>query len=614
MGLAASQARLLTITARKADCEYQSMSLSHEKIALSRDMERFSDEYQAALGKTKLIYDYYGSGTSQMALNYSLFMTPSIYNDYSPKLLTNSKNRVVLNSRFAAAAAAAGIPQEGYMGTPSSDIRNRFIQGLIDTNVVTSIVGSAIQNITYNNTSGLGSDLESFQATKQITYEALIEQLKAKGETTQDYGLQMGGLLYKHKDQAQYDGQKNSGYPDPYLLGRHDNDDDHKEDMYSFLFANGDYDVDRGMQNHTISLTDLLSDENHYVYGLRGLRGSAIPINTMAYMQQFIAGVEGSNSFLNWMTDQFEKVLGGTTKNELALNYAYNQVYDLIYPNEDLTTTSYALSNKYYFGNRKNRDETQKNSAMEQLVKENGNYVLGKKHRDTLTSPKDKSFTGVAPQAENYVGMCFSLSDDAGNEKQYHGVAIDLNNLAKVFLTAYVEFQQGIEKSNYYYDIGKVDNLSLFDTERNNYKFTVADSTEYEDGTTNLTAQYYDELLNIICTQGWTENAQIDDQAYMQQLLKNNTIFISSKGNDNRYTQNSYNTDVYISEVADTDAVAQAEAKYNTEKAKIESKENQIDLKLKNLDTEISALTTEYDTTKSLVSKIIEKSIKRYEA
>ena len=37
-------------------------------------------------------------------------------------------------------------------------------------------------------------------------------------------------------------------------------------------------------------------------------------------------------------------------------------------------------------------------------------------------------------------------------------------------------------------------------------------------------------------------------------------------------------------------------------------------MKMKNLDTEISSLTTEYDTTKSVISKSIEKSFKRYDA
>jgi len=127
MGLAASQARLLTITARKADCEFESMQLSHQKLALARDMETVSNDYQEALSTTKLVYDYYGSGTSDMALTYDLLMSPSAYNDYYPKLVTDAKNRVILNSQYAQAARAAGIPAEGLLGTPSEDVRNKFI-------------------------------------------------------------------------------------------------------------------------------------------------------------------------------------------------------------------------------------------------------------------------------------------------------------------------------------------------------------------------------------------------------------------------------------------------------------------------------------------------------
>ena len=61
MGLSAGQARLLSITARKSDCEYKSMQLSHQKLAISRQLEDISNEYQNSLDQTKLIYDYYGN-------------------------------------------------------------------------------------------------------------------------------------------------------------------------------------------------------------------------------------------------------------------------------------------------------------------------------------------------------------------------------------------------------------------------------------------------------------------------------------------------------------------------------------------------------------------------
>ena len=174
MGLSAAQARLLTITARKSDCEFQSMSLSHQKIALSRDMERISTEYQNSLNNTKLVYDYTGTNTSNMDVSYGLLMTPSVYNDYYPKLVTDAKNRVVLNSSYAAAARAAGIPAEGLTGTPSSDVRNRFVEALAANDIITPATATTIQGTTYGNTIGLGSTKNVTVGTTDCTYDELL--------------------------------------------------------------------------------------------------------------------------------------------------------------------------------------------------------------------------------------------------------------------------------------------------------------------------------------------------------------------------------------------------------------------------------------------------------
>ena len=132
MGLSASQARLLSITARKSDCEFQSMQLSHEKLSISRDLALLSNQYQASLNQTKLMYDYYGTGTSMEQMNYNTLMSPSSLNDFRPITMTNSLNRVILDSRLASAAREAGIPQEGLGCSPSSDVRNKFAEGLMN--------------------------------------------------------------------------------------------------------------------------------------------------------------------------------------------------------------------------------------------------------------------------------------------------------------------------------------------------------------------------------------------------------------------------------------------------------------------------------------------------
>ena len=54
MGISASQARLLTITARLTSNEYESQQISNAKMRLATQSEAASSEYIAALNSTQL--------------------------------------------------------------------------------------------------------------------------------------------------------------------------------------------------------------------------------------------------------------------------------------------------------------------------------------------------------------------------------------------------------------------------------------------------------------------------------------------------------------------------------------------------------------------------------
>ena len=63
MGMSASQARLLSITARINDIEYKSQSISNTKIRLADESEAAATNYTKALNKTKLVYRSYDKTT-----------------------------------------------------------------------------------------------------------------------------------------------------------------------------------------------------------------------------------------------------------------------------------------------------------------------------------------------------------------------------------------------------------------------------------------------------------------------------------------------------------------------------------------------------------------------
>lgn len=141
MGLAASQARFLCITARKADCEYKSTDLAQQKLDITKQLGAISTEYSNAMNATKLMWSNDAvNGSYGMA--YSLMMTPSAANDFNPYMITTSTGAIVLNGPYAAAAKAAGISKSGGIG--SQEGRDKFISALVPYGLVTEETAKAI--------------------------------------------------------------------------------------------------------------------------------------------------------------------------------------------------------------------------------------------------------------------------------------------------------------------------------------------------------------------------------------------------------------------------------------------------------------------------------------
>ena len=69
MGMSASQARLLSITARINHVELETQYLSNAKIRLSDSTQRASDKYVAALNKTEYQYNYYNAAGEKITMD-----------------------------------------------------------------------------------------------------------------------------------------------------------------------------------------------------------------------------------------------------------------------------------------------------------------------------------------------------------------------------------------------------------------------------------------------------------------------------------------------------------------------------------------------------------------
>ena len=606
MGLAASQARLLTITSRKSDCEFQSMRLSHEKIALSRSMTDISNEYQNALDQTKLVYDFYGTNDKSLDVSYDLLMKPSELNGYMPILTTDSTGKVVLSAKYAAAARAAGIPTEGLGTLPSDLLRNRYLESLQATGIITSAACESYKAITYSQDVGVGSTAAVSEIVEEMTYEEMLENY------FKNINIDLSEGINPDIDCAVDDSLR--------------------------VLVNT---TEEGATN--VSMYDILNGNTQYtlVYKARA-RDS---------YNEDQAQMEGMTSISNWwLNDGAGEALLAQLREALstsdpavqtALAYADTMVNKMVNVDSvlQLTNRADAGDNKTKFDvNKKDTVAIEMGGADDKFVYDSKIIGSSKGNNREAAELFQQDFA-IVTNAKNYIGYYSRTVRMPSDDKhvQYESLSMNIGNVLKAYLTYFADAMSGFNSEYYVNKGGKMsitdnDHLCVTMTggrtvaESKLVGNTPAGATKPLDFTFNvvtcrevnasdaLMSSFYDALFNQICMRGWVENNNVTNNEYLQDMFKNGMMYVTATSEDGYYYQNNYGSFSYIKEVADDEAIARAEAKYNTEKAKLTHKEEMLDLKMKNLDTEISSLTTEYDTIKSLISKNIERGFKRYDA
>ena len=471
MGLAAGQARLLTITGRKSDCEYQSMKLSHQKIALARELADLSNEYQNSLDQTKLIYDYYGKGDTSTQLSYGILMNPSALNDYMPITVTDSMGRITLNSKYANVARKAGIPQEGLGTLPSENIRNKFIEGLVGEGLITEDMGTKIMDVPYNQNAGFGGAVTVATKTQEGNYSDLLKYIEENCTDSYDLKNITNGV----------NGTKTN---------------------------NGAQDADSDELKST-TLHNLLT--SHVIISACGQDGDHWADDEAKSLANNLSS--DASGLFAWLEDELSKVLGVNTYAQQALAYATKQMSMMF------DTTNYT----------------------------NIESISGTRRDVNNRTETKKCRQGNIDASQNLIGFSFSkLSMGPGKRNRNPTIAIDLSNLAQAYLTHFADYMNGIskvdEKGIQVFDVNKGQTIgSHLAKDNKTYQYIFgADKTVSSDDMAQAT--FYDTLFNQICANGWTENNQIEDKTYLQQMLQSGMLYLSKNKDDGYYYQENYAT------------------------------------------------------------------------
>jgi len=105
MGMSASQARMLSLTARMSDLEFSGQSISNSKIRLSQQSQDATKAYQDALNELKLTVN---NGTANIdATAYNLTTYGVISSTDKQRFLTDSSGKILVTEKVANASMSS---------------------------------------------------------------------------------------------------------------------------------------------------------------------------------------------------------------------------------------------------------------------------------------------------------------------------------------------------------------------------------------------------------------------------------------------------------------------------------------------------------------------------
>ena len=652
MGLAASQARFLAVTARKADCEFRSMQIAQNKLSVTRELQAATETYQNALNATMFVWDGNGSGTDNQAFSYGIMMTPSAYNNYNPYMLTDRGGRIVVTDSIAAAAKAAGIDPD-YGGTRDDLHFIKFLAALGKEGIVSNKTMNDLYSATFKNAKYTGLDGQEYTSLGQ---DVVPVYLDAKGNVL--------GKVYKNypiNPQQSSSYNWNSFYQNPeiadmpngcsgigYVIAYREPGKEYIKDYNSTEIMVSDITAYADSYAEIISSNEALTCAKFYSKIVKSNYDAANGFGSDPMSKNMMSGLNLSQLISAFKDGKIKSVgedieLDNIVTIESGNASYYNGTKYLGKGNYDLKISD-ILSGNVIISYEKQESAAKAvahnyEEYFEQIINEIGvaigvmKKIQTVKEDGTLVTtiiPADQSYANTFELAKNLTlgefgknAVTTTTKNPRDAAKAYNGwqvkeegssnysSAFNLSNMIKYFLTAVTMLEDGFD-SNYAID-DKVSKCN-FVTSDPSYYWVVRDDSTVSDASI-LKSDFYMQLFNNLCVNGYKTDERVNEEDYLEQMLKNGSYFISSLNNDGYFYQTRYSdaNNSRILVVDDKDAIAVAESEYNYKKIKLTAKEDKLDLEMKNIDMELSSLTAEYDSVKNLIAKSIEKTFKQFE-
>lgn len=621
MGMSASQARLLSITARLTNNEFRSQTITNSKLRLATESEEASRAYMDALEQKQLQFMYYDNNGNMQRVP----LTPAFISAYAPM-----KNQYMLENP-AGKLLVTNVDAENFEKTETLD---EFLAcyGLVD-----DISAQEVYKEAYNK---YMEDMETYNVEmrryqialgREDLYEIFSSKVGTSDEPEHCYAqaLHGGGGCYLHvlNHLLDWDGTAVLSADDPNhyyrtwstpssytttignVFSPNPATDNHPETNYDYEDGNhysmgGMSSPSSGLLTEFKDISDALTngyeiDGETYTYYCDGKEMAELDI-----IKQLL-----NSGDINNYEFEYEGAMYQEIESKERLEQLYMLCSDYKYPSGDinqrgeLKTLKEKVIDMYYLiqsWSDRSKVGSDWRTSFRHVLKANGygtdelvngfmaniliNFTEGDMRKLSVKLPEKPTppalplysvIVNDKEKAQWYTNLWFKMngSDTANLVKQIEGaesgkIEFSIENL--------FERVKDVHKANY----------ELFDDNL----YTNSEWLEFalEHGiVTMIQARYY----NPADDSGKIMNSSFEG-IYWQSIIHTEASDIIS--------------------VDDEKAIAIAEVNYKRRMTEIENKDKKYDQDLKKLDTEHSALQTEYDSIKEVISKNTERSFKAF--
>lgn len=630
MGLSASQARLLTLTARMSDLELQGQQISNSKIRLAVQSENIAKDYANALNRQKLtvLSGYNGSTPNYADLTYNLLtgVNSPLVAQYG---LTDNNNRLLVTQDIA----------NKFKTSTSLDDFLTKCGAEYTTTLTTTTMSPGVTQAEYdaaqNKVNSAKSDLDAKTKATQDAFGVLNAITTARGDldafaAKYDIKGYKGAGVWQYTDNITQTAVDNSKtltcYSDSAVFnylnqlgsnsaavsdskfnnsgGGLDSSFSYSLGQFTYLNLNGE-NVNTAKTTFNSLAGDVSSDLTKALGSLTGLASDKLSAALTSALGQteshfggyFLSKVDNRSGARNQVAGQ-NGIATGKEDDTYSIDV------------KQLVSTMLTYFDQYC---AQNYGGTASGNVGATSTTRGATGGTGNINGHPSNTTSD-------PVSYNYMDNPDKIVFQNMNGESRDAIIAKYNDLLTKYNTAMA--LPGAENAQCNYDKA----LAAQNAAQKVYDDALAALNGMTVSTAIITttprtvktadADYYTNLYNKMQGGYFTEedeNSTLNNSSWLQYQIMNGNLTLN-KVVDSKWQSVSWRSDSSIVQETDDSYTAKAEAEYTAENAEIQVKDKQFDLELKNIDTEHEAIQTEIDSVKKVIDKNIERSFKTFDA